>query len=125
MPRLASRPPKYCHHKGAGQACVYVDGKAKYLGAYNSPESKAAYRAFVAEWAGQTLPPDHTPKPEQAHVARRVLSIAEALTQYKAHAERYYKSREVDNLKEALRPLRVEFGLMPLDQFGPLQLRQI
>jgi integrase len=124
MPRLASRPPKYCHHKGTGSACVYVNGAVKYLGPFNSPESKEAYRKFIAEWAGAHLPPE-PPKSEQSRVARRVLTIAEALVQYKAHAERYYKSREVNNLKEALRPLRIEFGLMPLDQFGPLQLRQI
>jgi integrase len=124
MPRLASRPPKYCRHKGTGLACVYVNGREKYLGAYNSPESKQAYREFVAEWAGKQLPPEPE-KPADAQVARRVLSIAEALMQYKQHAERYYKTRETDNLREALRPLRVEFGLMPLDQFGPLQLRQI
>jgi integrase len=102
-----------------------MKGVVKYLGAYNSPESKQAYREFVAEWAGQQLPPDPGPKPDQVQVARRVLTIAEALVQYKGHAERYYKSREIDNLKEALRPLRVEFGLLPLDQFGPLQFRQI
>jgi integrase len=122
MPRLTSKPPKYALHKRSGQACVFVNGREKYLGAYGSEESKQKYREFVAGWAGQQLPPD---PPKAAVVAPRALTVAEALIQYKAHAERYYKSRETDNLKEALRPLRAEFGELPLDQIGPLQLRQI
>jgi integrase len=122
MPRIVNRPPRYCRHKSTNRAMVYIDGKARYLGAWNSPESKEAYKQIVAEWSGRQLPPD-PPKP--ADVAPRALTIAEALLQYKLHAERYYKSRETDNLKEALRPLRVMFGSMALDQFGPLQLRQL
>jgi integrase len=76
----------------------------------------------VAEWSGRQLPPD---PPSAAEVAPRVLTIAEAIQQYELHAERYYKSRETDNLREALRPVRVMFGEMALDQFGPLQLRQL
>jgi hypothetical protein len=59
---------------------VYLDGKTKYLGPWNSPESKEAYRQVVAEWSGRQLPPD-PPKP--ANVAPRALTIAEALLQYK------------------------------------------
>jgi integrase len=122
MPKLLSRPPKYCHHKGTNQAMVYMGGKAIYLGPYNSRESKAAYAAIVGEWSGQqtsTKPVDQVPV-----VATPRLTIAEALQQFKAHCERYYGvSREVDNLREALRPVREQFGWMVMSEFGPLQVR--
>jgi len=123
MPRLLSRPPKYCHHKGVNQAVVYIAGKARYLGTYNSPESKAAYAAIVGEWSGAQT--SSKPVAEAIPVtAPRRLTIAEAVVDYKAHVERYYGvSREVDNLREALRPVREQFGWLAMSEFGPLQLR--
>ena len=51
MPRLNSRPPRYCHHKATNRAVVYLNGKAEYLGLYNSSGSKEAYKRIVAECA--------------------------------------------------------------------------
>jgi integrase len=99
-----------------------MSGKAIYLGTYNSPESKAAYAAIVGEWSGAQT--SSKPVDEKPVVAPHRLTIAEALVQYKAHAERYYGvSREVDNLREALRPVREQFGWMVMSEFGPLQIR--
>jgi integrase len=122
MSRLVSRAPKLCHHKAQDLAMVYVNGKQKYLGKWNSSEAKAAYRQFVAEWANPANPP--APAAVAAVVvAPHQLTIAQAVVQYKDHAERYYQSREVDNLQEAIRPMREKFGFMPMADFGPLQLR--
>jgi integrase len=134
MPRLLRRPPKYCHHKGTNRASVYIGGKVHYLGVYNSPESIAAYKALVGEWAGaqtshkpvtapaengQPFTPDTAPV-----IAPRRLTIAEAVVEFQAHAKRYYgPSRETDNLREAIRPVREQFGYLPMADFGPLQLR--
>ena len=41
MPKLLTRPPKYCHHKSSGQAIVKFGGRIHYLGEFVSPESKA------------------------------------------------------------------------------------
>jgi integrase len=98
---------------------VYIGGKAAYLGPYNSAESKEAYRRIVAEWSNQSKPVSDPP----AVIAQSMLTVSEALIQYKAHAERYYQSREIDNLKEALRPMREKFGYLPMCDFGPMQLR--
>ena len=46
MPK--NKPPKYA--RIGKYAAVYLDGKPNYLGLYNSPESKAAYARFEAEW---------------------------------------------------------------------------
>ncbi|MGC8642857.1 MAG: hypothetical protein ACP5XB_23610 [Isosphaeraceae bacterium] len=54
-----------------------------------------------------------------------MLTIAEAVVQYKARAERYYQSREVSNLQEAIRPMRERFGYMPMCDSGPMQLRTL
>jgi integrase len=99
-----------------------MGGKAVYLGTYNSPESKAAYSKLIGEWAGQQT--SSKPVEPAPVVAAPRLTIAEALMQYKTHAERYYgASREVHNLREALRPVRERFGWMAMSEFGPLQMR--
>jgi integrase len=51
MPKNTYKPPKYCKLKvGKSQyAVVYQHGKTIYLGAYGSPESKAAYSKFIAK----------------------------------------------------------------------------
>ena len=123
MPKLSSRPPRYCRHKSTGRAMVYIGGKARYIGEYGSAASKAEYKRIVAEWSNPSKPV--TPADIAPVTAPRLLTIAEALLQYKAHAERYYQSRETDNLQEALRPLRVKFGYLPMRDFGPLQLRTL
>jgi integrase len=120
MPRLSTNPPRYCLHKATGRAVVYIDGKAHYLGHHGSEESKAAYRQFTADWSGRRGPASPSPI-----VAPPALTIAEALVQFKAHAERYYQSREVHNLREANRLLREMYGKLPLASFGPLQLRAL
>jgi integrase len=123
MPRLTNRPPKLCHHKALDLAMVYVNGKARYLGKHGSAEANAAYKAFIAEWAGQSTPVG--PADLVPVTAPHALTIAEGVVQYKAHAERYYKSREVDNLREAIGPMREKFGYLPMADFGPLQLRTL
>jgi integrase len=99
-----------------------MGGKAIYLGKHGTAEADAAYKALVGQWSGAPIGKAfEAPSPITAAAE---LSIAEALTHFKAHVEQYYGvSREVDNLREALRPLRERFGWMTMSQFGPLQLR--
>jgi integrase len=128
MPKLASRPPKKCHHKGANQACVYLDGKVRYLGTWGTPDAEAAYKAVLIEWAnGQTCSkPVVSPADTTPIVAPHRLTIAEAVVEYKSHAAPYYgSSREMDNLREAIGPAREKFGYLPMADFGPLQLRTL
>lgn len=49
-PRKRGAPPPYLEHKATGQAYATLAGRAVYFGAYGSPESREAYRAFVADW---------------------------------------------------------------------------
>ena len=46
MPRLTQPDrPSIATTRAPDRAVVYIDGKAQYLGEYNSPESKDAYKA--------------------------------------------------------------------------------
>ncbi len=44
------KTPRYCLHKGTGQAVAYIDRKPVYLGVYDSPESHAKYDVVIARW---------------------------------------------------------------------------
>ena len=46
---MKTRIPKYCRHKGSGQAYVNLDGTRHYLGAHGSEESIERYNRIVAE----------------------------------------------------------------------------
>jgi len=50
----------YHLHQASGQAVVYFDRKEHYLGAYDSPESRAEYDRLLALWLknSRKLPPD-------------------------------------------------------------------
>jgi integrase len=124
MPRLTRRLPRLCEHKGTGQAVVYLGGKAHYCGPIGSAESKARYQALVANWiatrdspAGPTIrPPAPTGTP----------TLNEVILRFKTHAESYYRgSREAENLRDAIRPLRVLFGRLKAEEFGPFHLRRV
>jgi integrase len=137
MPRLTNRPPRQCHHTGTDQDVIYIGGKAIYLGKHGSKEAKQRYQQEVAKWYAAQSGQPAAPRSEPPHqstsnhadltpVKLQTPTIAEVLVQFKAHAERYYgTSRETDNLREALGPLREKFGYLPMDEFGPLQLRSI
>ncbi|WP_165076045.1 tyrosine-type recombinase/integrase [Paludisphaera rhizosphaerae] len=125
MPRLAVKFPKYCRHS-TGSACVYVSGKVVYLGEHGSAESKARYREFIAKLAREReAEAAAPPTPAGTTYAPPALTLAEGLVHYKRHCEGYYNSRELHNLREALKPLREWFGTAPLIDFGPMQLRKV
>jgi len=44
------RQPAYMLHKGSGQARVRIDGKDRYLGVFDSPESRARYDDLMTQW---------------------------------------------------------------------------
>lgn len=129
MPALTRRLPRYCHHKSTGRAVVYLGGKAVYLGPHDSPESKARYKAVVADWLAVRAIPDDAPNAVNAiNAVSRVAppTLAEVILRYKRHAEAYYReSREANNLRDAIRPVRAMFGRMKAGDFGPSHLRRV
>jgi hypothetical protein len=133
MPRT-NRPPAYRLHKARNLAVVTLAGKDHYLGPYGSPESHEAYARLIADWhaGGRRLPaaqagpaqPTSPPLPSQLTVNELILAFWE-------HAKKHYRhadgtpTRELDNYRDALRPLRKLFGRTQAVELGPLRLRAV
>jgi integrase len=127
----AKSVPSYRLHKSSGQAVVTLpDGRGGrrdvLLGEHGTPASRAEYGRVIAEWeaAGRQLQVQKS----QSQVR---LTIAELLLRYFQWADVYYvdpdgqPSRELDNLKDALRPLRQLYAHSEASTFGPLSLRAL
>ena len=120
MPRKF-QVPSYRLHRPSGRAVVTLNGKDVYLGAYNSPASKAEYRRVTGEWLAR----------HQAPVAGDGLCLAEVMLAYLTFASTYYQDaegkpgREVENIKAALRPLEELYATTPVRDFGPVALKAV
>lgn len=132
MPRLTRRLPRLCRHRASGQACVYVDGKVRYLGRWGSTEAKLAYRAFLDERSrGPEPPPAAAPTPAPPPGPVDSPTIAQAMLAFWDWAQRRYRhpdgspTGEADSLRHALRPLRKLFGHEPIADFGPRKLYEL
>ena len=115
---MSVRTPSYRLHKPTNQAVVTIDGRDFYLGVYNSSKSRAEYDRLIAEWLsnGRSLPGGPT--------------VNELLLAYLLHAEGYYRkdgkpTRELENIKHAVRPLRKLYGHTLAREFGPLALKSL
>ena len=119
--------PSYRLHKPTSQAVVRLNGQDFYLGKHGTDASHEAYNRLIAEWlvTGQ----HRTPQP--ANQSTIQLTVNEMILAFYRHAEQHYRgpdgrpTREVDNLRAALRPLRRLYGSMPASDFGPLKLRGV
>ena len=128
MPKLKHKPPSYFLHKASGQAIVKIDGRTHYLGAYGSPESHAAYRRLIAEWA-VARPLAAVPNQLPAEI-RADLRINELILAYLEFARGYYMkdgrpTGEYQNMKDAVRPLQALYETARVWDFGPAALRAV
>jgi hypothetical protein len=124
MPRLReNQAPSYRCHKQSGQAIVTFNGRDILLGHYGSEESRAKYDRLVAEWfqSGRQLSSDDPKGPTVADVIAAFWDYAE---RYDRHPDGTLTS-EVDNLRQALRPLRRLYGDTPAAAFGPKSLKAV
>lgn len=126
MPRT-NRPPSYRLHKARNCAVVTINGRNHYLGPYGSPESHERYARLVAEWRanGAHLLPT---KARGAPVAS--ISINALILAYFHHVQTYYvkdgrPTSEQDNIRQALRFLRLLYGTSSAMEFGPLALKNV
>jgi integrase len=121
------RLPKYRHYKPKNLAVVRIDGKDRYLGRYGSEESREKYRRLVAGWlAGHPTHGDGRRNDD----ATNDLSIAELLLAYIRFADDYHTkdgrpTKELANIRLALRPLRDLYSLTPARNFGPRALKLV
>jgi integrase len=126
MPRLTRKIPAYRHRKARNLAVVTLDGRDNYLGPYGSPESKKEYDRLVAEW----LAADRHVPTSPGNVATTALTVDELLLRYWRFAEGHYlrdgrPTRELDNIRDAVRPVRRLYGDTPAAEFRPSNLKAI
>jgi hypothetical protein len=109
-------PPSYRRHS-SGQACVTVrepDGRRReiLLGPWESPESKAEYARILAELAAN----QGRVRPRAQGPASTDITVNEVILAFWHHAEQHYRrpdgtpTGELDNLRDALRPLKALYG---------------
>jgi integrase len=125
MPRPRNLVPAYLFHKPTGQARVRIAGRDFYLGPFGSDDSRRKYGELVAKFAGGRLvdPVAISPDPADPGPAVAVLWLA-----YLDFAERHYTKNgkptaELDCLKSAMKPVVELYGLLPIRDFGPMQLK--
>ena len=124
MPRLKHAFPKYRHHKASGQAVVTLNGVDIYLGPYGSIASRREYDRLIGEWlaAGRCRP---------GTGAGDSTTIVEMLARYWVFATHHYRTRdgrpskELDNIRYAVRPLKRLYGHTMVSEFGPLALKAL
>lgn len=116
------RIPKLRTHKATGQGYVVLNGQAIYLGRAGLPETERRYHQVIAEWLANE---------RQSRVAPDQLMVKELIARYWLHAEKYYRdpdgnvSRELENIRDAVRPVRELFAMTPAARFGPRALRTV
>lgn len=145
MPRLYHRPPKYCHHKGTGQATASLFGERIYLGPYGSTRSHSAYQEVLRRWhEKRDAPPSRTLECElerqladitpeslrDKRLAGSPITVNELVLVFRRHAREYYRkngelTREATLIDDVVRILRKHHASDFLDEFGPVALEAL
>jgi integrase len=130
MSDRASRTPKYRHYKPKNLAVVRIGGHDVYLGRYDSKESREKYWRIISEWnLTGALPAPQAAAPAEPVIAP--LTIAELVLMFEKHAEVYYRradgtpTGELENYRNAFKPLKEMFGTTPAADFGPMRLKLV
>lgn len=126
MPAVRSSVPKYCRFKPRNLAYVRINGRPRYLGKYNSPESLEAYQRIIAELKAA---PAATIHPE-ALTAPATFTVVELCAAYLDFAEAYYvkngePSDDLYKVKIVLKQVRELYGCTPAAEFGPRKFKAV
>src|SRR5262245_9326770 len=134
MPPRRKPTPSYLPHSQSGRArAVWTDSAGTrhfrmLPGAFDSPESRTAFARLQLELESA---PHTTVASTVGRTASCGRSVADALLAFLDHAERYYRTpdgrptKEVDEIKRAIRPVRELYGVKPATEFGPKSLAAI
>lgn len=114
---ISMKAPKYRKHSRANFGFVEWQGERHQLpGAYNSPQSLAAYYGFLRE------------KVLDSQRGGRPLSVAGLACEFLAFAREYYPAghnSEFQNCKHAIAWLLKLFASRSIHEFGPRDLKQL
>ena len=121
---MPTRPqlPSYRLHKASGQAVVTLDGRDFYLGRHETQASRAKYERLIAEYLARGRRMPAPGEDGRLTVAELCLSFFD-WAQEEYHLPDGRQSREVANVRIALRPLLDMFLGTPAEEFGPLDLK--
>lgn len=139
MPKLKdNQVPSYRLHRQSGQAIVTLNGRDILLGKHGSESSRGEYQRRVAEWVanGRALPAPAVG-----------LTVFELIARFWTHAKTYYTepklnrdgsqvlredgtpdmqpTGELENFRQALRPLKQLYGPTAAAAFGPLAMQSV
>jgi integrase len=120
----SKRSPSLCRHRKSGHAYAKFDGRQVWFGPYDDPRAHERFARTLAEWQalGGRLP---QAGPEEG------LLLADVVARYLEFAEGYYcgpegvPTREVANLRDALRPLLRLYGTLSIEDLGLRQLKTV
>jgi integrase len=121
MPRLTHAVPKYCKHRGSGQAVVTINGRDYYLGPHGTKASKLEYDRLIGEWLADGRSYSFGAPAQQ-------ISVMELLADYLQYAKEYYGTHpkgEYPQVVRSIRPVKELYGRTPAAEFGPLQLKAV
>ena len=121
---MVAKQPVLRRHKSSGHAYARFDGRQVWFGPYGSPGAHERFARTLTEWLanGCRLPA------EGAHARA---TVSEVVERYFVFAERTYcmadgrPTREVENLRDAVRPLLSLYGSMPIRELGVRQLKTL
>jgi integrase len=124
MPKLKdNQVPAYRLHKQSGQAIVTLSGRDHLLGPHGSKVSREKYDRLIAEWLSNGR--RGTCRQAQG------ITVSRVVVEFWAHAKAYYvnpaggPSNELENLRQALIPLRGLYGATVAAEFGPRALKAV
>jgi len=115
---MKMRKPSLRLHKPSKQAVVTIDGKDHYLGPWGSKRAQVEYERLIGEWSANG---------GVSKAVDRAVMVAELVLAYRKFANTYYAapSREVAQIRLALRPLVEKYGHTFARDFGPLALKAV
>lgn len=117
---MSSRRPKYRRHSSRDIGFVEWRGERKYFkGRYGSPQSVAAYKAFLSEYCAE--------EPVAVLSGSGDVLIVRLLAAYLVHAEQYYPrgaSSEFGHLRAIAAQLNAFAGGRRVTDFGPRSLKE-
>jgi integrase len=104
---------------------VTLGGKDIYLGPHGTKASRAEYDRVVAEWLA-----NGRRSTTNAADGSAPLTVSAMILRYWVYAKQHYRregrpTRELDNIRDSLRPVRKLYGHTAAAQFGPLALKAV
>ena len=107
------RTPKYCLHTTSGQARVTINGRAYYLGKFDSDESREKYHAKIAEWLASG-------RSKSFGIIKPGITILGLVEAYLPFALNYYGDKvnsEAKCTEYSVRPMLKLYGSSPAEEF--------